>query len=153
MKKQHPLSPEEIYSRAAARCAAREYCRSEWRERMMRAGLTAEEAEKQIDRLEDEGFIDEKRYALAFVHDKTCYDRWGRLKTRQALRMKGIPTTVADEALAGIDGKDYAEGLRRLLQTKEKSLPEDLPEHERRARLARYAAGRGFEAELIFDII
>ena len=142
MKKQHPLSPEEIYSRAAARCAAREYCRSEWLERMMRAGLTAEEAEKQIDRLEDEGFIDEKRYARAFVHDKTCDDLWGRLKTRQALRMK-----------AGIDGKVYAEGLRRLLQTKEKSLPEDLPEHERRARLARYAAGRGFEAELIFDII
>lgn len=148
-----PLTPEEAYNRAAARCAAREYCRSEWRERMMRAGLTAEEAGKVTDRLEDEGFIDETRYARAFVHDKTRYDRWGRLKTRQALRMKGIPAATADEALAGIDEEEYADGLRRLLQTKEKSLPKDLPEHERRARLARYAAGRGFEAELVFDII
>ena len=84
------ISPEKFYKRAASRCAQREYCRSEWAHKFIEGGLTHAEAETLLNRLEAEGYIDETRYARAFVHDKTLYDRWGRFKTRQALALKGV---------------------------------------------------------------
>ena len=114
------ISPEKLYKRAASRCAQREYCRSEWARKFIEGGLTHAEAEALLNRLEAEGYIDEARYARAFVHDKTLYDRWGRFKTRQALALKGVK---ADSA------------------------------YELQQKLIRYAAGRGFEQDLIFKVL
>ena len=80
------LTPEKAYAQAAARCSVREYCRADWQQKWWRAGLSAEAVENVLMRLESEGFIDENRYARAFVHDKLNYDHWGRVKMRAALQ-------------------------------------------------------------------
>lgn len=147
-----PLSPDEAFARAASRCALREYCRADWRDKLRAAGLGSGDIEAVLDRLEDEGYIDEVRYARAFVHDKSLYDLWGRLKIRQALHLKRIPAAAIDEALAAIDETVYRDGLRDLLNRKSRTLRAG-SDYERRMKLARFAAGRGFEPALVFSLL
>ena len=112
------LTSEKAYAQAAARCAGREYCRADWQQKWMRAGLSPEAVETLLRQLEREGYIDENRYARAFAHDKCLYDRWGRIKIRAALQQKGISATDIAEALERVDEVAYEEGLRALLAAK-----------------------------------
>ncbi|WP_314819315.1 regulatory protein RecX [Alloprevotella tannerae] len=146
------VSSDALYKRAATRCAQREYCRSDWARKFIEAGLTLAEAEGLLDRLEAEKYIDEARYAKAFVHDKTLYDRWGRFKTRQALALKGIESGLIDAALAEIDDAAYTDTLKDLLVAKRRSVKAG-SDYEMQQKLIRYAAGRGFEADLIFKVL
>ena len=135
------ISPEKLYKRAASRCAQREYCRSEWARKFIEGGLTHAEAETLLNRLEAEGYIDEARY-----------DRWGRFKTRQALALKGVGSEQIEAALAEIDEEAYYDTLKSLLQAKMKSVKADSA-YELQQKLIRYAAGRGFEQDLIFKVL
>ncbi len=147
-----PLSPEKAYARATASCSRREYCRADWARKFAAAGLPAAAARELLDRLEAEGYVDDRRYARAFVHDKTAYDLWGRIKVAHALRAKGVAAGAVDEALAEVDEEAYRAGLVRLLERKARTLP-PLDARERRQRLMRYAAGRGFEAALVARLL
>lgn len=149
--KQKPTA-EQLYQKAAAKCAARECCRSDFHKKLVEAGMTAAEAESIIDRLEDEGFIDEARYARAFVHDRFEYAGWGRLKIRQALALKKINAANIDNALRQIDETLYRERLQAILKAKARSLPTAEP-YETKMKLARFAASRGFEPGIIFDCL
>jgi len=147
-----PLDTETAYTWAAGRCALREHCRSELMRKLIEKGLSKPESERLIERLEQEGYMDERRYAEAFVHDKTLLDRWGRIKTRQTLAMKGISNTDITRALAAIDEESYRTLLCELLQEKARTVTAS-GEKELKQKLVRYAAGRGFEPDLIFDCI
>ena len=142
------LSAEEFYSRMAARCSQREYCRSDVLRKAQEAGLSREDARSLANRLEAEGFIDENRYARAFAHDKTLYDHWGRLKTRQALAMRGISNSDIAEALAAIDEDEYSEIVRATMEAKARTLHADSP-YALRQKLLRFAASRGFELNIV----
>ena len=89
------------------------------------------------------------------MHDKAAFARWGRLKIRNALHLKGIDSQVIAIALEEqIDEKTYRQTLRDLLSAKLRSLKFD--PSDRRAgylaaqKLARFAASRGFEADAVF---
>lgn len=138
---------ETAYSRLASACARREHCRQDVFRKLSAAGLPEPEAASVVCRLEKEGFLDEGRYARAFVHDKTLYDRWGRQKTRQALKLRGIPAAEIEAALAEVDEEEYERGLRELLAAKARSVKAG-NDYERRQKLLRFAAGRGFELYL-----
>lgn len=142
-----PLTPEKAYSRATAACSRREYCRADWARKFAEGGLAAEASAALLDRLAAEGYVDDRRFARAFVHDKVGSGQWGRLKAACALRARGVDSEAAAEALAAVDEEAYREGLRRLLERKARTLP-PLDARLRRLRLLRYAAGRGFEAAL-----
>lgn len=146
------LTTEQAYTWATGRCSLRECCRSEVMTKFLEKGLSRSEAESLLDRLEDENFIDEERYAKAFVHDKTLYDRWGRIKTRQALRMRGIDNDKINAAIALIDEEEYAATLHGLLVQKSKSIKAE-DDYEMKQKLVRYAAGRGFEPDAVFTAV
>lgn len=146
---------ESLYRRASAYCARRETCRGDLEKKFRSAEIEPDLIDRVLDRLEQEKFIDEQRYARAFVHDKAAFARWGRLKIRNALIIKGIDKHLIDIALEEeIDEKTYRQTLRELLSAKLRSLKFD--PSDRRAsylaaqKLARFAASRGFEAKAVF---
>lgn len=153
-----PFNEESALLWATSRCAQRECCRQDIKKKWLQGGLDDDACERLLDRLEDEGFIDEERYARAYVHDKLEYDHWGRLKMTQGLRLKGIDRRTIDAALAEVvDEEKYREVLRHCLQQKLRTLtfdPEDREEtYKAVQKLVRFAASRGFEPELIFQEI
>lgn len=154
MPDKKPVSPNEAYAWATQRCARSEQCRSEILEKLRQRGLPANEAEALCDRLEDEGYIAEQRYADAFVHDKLLFDHWGRVKITQTLRMRGISSDKISAAFEkNYDDTAYREALTHLLEKKAASLPSEEDVYKRMQKLVRFAASRGYEPELIFEII
>lgn len=151
-----PFNEDSALLWATSRCAQRECCRQDIKKKWMEGGLDDATCERLLDRLEDEGFIDEARYARAFVHDKLEYDHWGRIKMTQALRLKGIGRRTIDVAMDEvIVDEHYREILRGVLERKFNTLNFDADNREESykalQKLVRHAASRGFEPELIFQ--
>ena len=141
---------EALYQSMAALCARREYCCADIAETLRKKGAAPEEAEALTDRLIDEGYIDEGRYARAFVHDKTLYNGWGRIKVAQQLRAKGICNAYINEAMTCITEEQYAEVFQKVLRSKQRSIKGET-DYKVRQKLARSLIARGFEPSYVFD--
>lgn len=148
MIQKKPISLEAATVRAENLCARAEYSTGEIRERLRRWGLPAADSERLISSLIARRFIDDGRFARAFVREKVEFARWGRCKIAAALYQKGIPSSLTNEALAEIDEEKYMQNLADLLSAKRRSLP-DPDTYESRARLFRHAATRGYEPTAI----
>ena len=146
MKKE--MTEQEAYLRLAALCAQAEHCEQEMRDKMRRWGLDEAAQDKVVERLTKERYIDEERYARAFVKDKIRYNKWGRRKVQQALWMKHISDDIQQQVLDEIDEKEYLDVLRPLLKQKRKSIKAE-SDYELNQKLVRFALSRGFG----FDII
>lgn len=142
------MSESAACSKLAAWCSAAEHCRAEVQEKLRRWGVPAEVAERVVQRLVDEGFVDEVRYCRAFIHDKCRFAKWGRLKIAQALAQKRIPASVYAPWMDEVDEAAYEEGLRRLLQAKRKTT-KARNAYELQGKLVRFALQRGFEMESV----
>ena len=118
------------------------------RDKMRRWGLDEAAQDKVVERLTKERYIDEERYARAFVKDKIRYNKWGRRKVQQALWMKHISDDIQQQVLDEIDEKEYLDVLRPLLKQKRKSIKAE-SDYELNQKLVRFALSRGFG----FDII
>ena len=146
MKKE--MTEQEAYLQLAALCAQAEHCEQEMRDKMKRWELDETVQNRVIDRLTEERYIDNERYARAFVKDKIRYNKWGRRKVQQALWMKRIDNDIQQRVLDEIDEKEYLDVLRPLLKQKRKSIKAG-NDYELNQKLVRFALSRGFT----FDII
>ena len=88
------LTEQEAFLRLATLCAQAEHCEKEMRDKMKRWELDETTQDKIIERLTKERYIDDERYARAFVKDKIRYNKWGRRKVEQALWLKRINQDV-----------------------------------------------------------
>lgn len=146
MKKE--MTEQEAYLQLAAVCAQAEHCEQEMRDKMKHWKLDETTQDRIIARLIKERYIDEERYARAFVKDKIRYNKWGRRKVQQALWQKQIDNGIQQRVLDEIDEKDYLGVLRPLLLQKRKATKAG-SDYELNQKLVRFALGRGFT----FDII
>ena len=146
MKKE--MTEQEAYLQLAAICAQAEHCEQEMRDKMKRWEIDETVQNRIIDRLTEERYIDNERYARAFVKDKIRYNKWGRRKVQQALWMKRIDQDIQQRVLDEIDEKEYLDVLRPLLKQKRKSIKAE-SDYELNQKLVRFALSRGFT----FDII
>lgn len=146
MKKE--MTEQEAYLKLAALCAQAEHCQHEMHEKMKKWELPEAVQSRVMARLIKERYVDDKRYAQAFVKDKIRYNKWGRRKVQQALWMKRIDDDIQQIVLNEISDEEYQKVLRPLLKQKSKSIKAD-SDYERNQKLVRFALGRGFT----FDII
>ena len=146
MKKE--MTAQEAYLQLAALCAQAEHCEQEMRDKMKRWEIDESVQNQVIGRLTKERYIDNERYARAFVKDKIRYNKWGRRKVQQALWLKRIDEEIQQRVLDEIDEKEYLNVLRPLLKQKRKSIKAQ-SDYELNQKLVRFALGRGFT----FDII
>ena len=142
----------DLYSWATSRCSQKEYCRSEITQKLRTKGATPAEIEALLKRLEAERYIDEERYARAFVSDKFRFDHWGRIKIAYALRQKGIDTNTIDDALAQIDDADYRRSLADFIALRRRTTKADST-YALNQKIARAAITRGFEPQMVFDAL
>lgn len=142
----------DLYAWAAARCARQECSRRDISTKLVGKGATAAEVREVVDRLVGEGFIDDARYARAFVADKFRFEHWGRVKISYMLHLKGLPDNVVDEALQQIDEAQYAETLKDFLEGKLRTVRAATP-YALRQKVARAAISRGFEPDLVFQVL
>lgn len=148
----HTLTFEQALQRAASLCCGSEHCVSDIREKLFRWGVSKDDAERVVDLLLDEKYIDESRYARAYVNDKVRFSHWGRVKIRAMLRMQHISDAHISEALDGIDEEEYLGVLEGVVDAKRRSLGGG-NDYASRAKIIRFAMQRGFEMQEISKFI
>lgn len=140
------------FDKAANLCSRSEKCTSEIKEKLTLWGLSSEESEAVIEKLTAEKYIDDERFARAYVKDKFRFNHWGRQKIEYMLRAKRISSEILEVAFEGIDTENYAGELRRLLTDKLKST-KGKDKFDLRNKLVRFAMGRGFESGQIYAVL
>ena len=150
-KKKHIYTEQEAYQRLSALCAMSEQCCHDVK-KMKRWEVTDEMAERIVARLVKEKFIDEERFARAFVKDKFRYNHWGRVRIEQELKMRKIAPKHIEMGLEELKEEDSLGALREMIQ---KKLPtvKGKNEYEIRGKLIRFVLGRGFAMDDIMKIV
>lgn len=149
--KRRTVSEEEALARLEELCARAEHCTGEIRERLWKWGIASDIQEKIIDSLIDGRFVDDTRFARAFVNDKVRFARWGRRKIAYALAAKRIDHEIIRDSIAEIDEETYLENLQDLIEAKAKSIGNGT--YEQREKILRFIVGRGYEPSLASDLI
>ncbi len=133
-------------------CSGAEHCCLEVRQMLERRKAESADIERIIRYLIKEGYIDESRYAAAFVHDKVRFAKWGRAKIAQALWQKRIPAGVADEALASIDEDEYMAALKDVVASRYRQT-KGATEYERKIKTMKSVCSRGYEPALVRRVL
>ena len=142
------ITEKEALLRLSALCAQGEHCQWEMLEKMRRWELDDASQARIMARLVKDRYVDDERYARAFVLDKIRYNKWGARKVEQALWQKHIDEDIRKRLLSEVSDEEYLNVLRPLLKQKQRSVKAQ-SDYERNQKLIRFALGRGFT----FDII
>ncbi len=144
-------TPEQALVSLMRQCARAEKCSSDALRLMHRWGLSDADARSVLERLIKERFIDDGRYASAYVREKMRFSGWGERKIRMALRTKSIAPQLIDEAMAQLVPAESAERLEEMLRKKAaKTSARDT--YELKGKLVRFALSRGFDLEEVLDV-
>ena len=152
MRKTSIPSEKEAFQKVAALCSQRECCVSQILEKLQAWGVDMETAERIVERLQEERFIDESRFCRAYALDKLRYNHWGRVKIDQMLRMMGLPAADRRAALDELPVDEYRDVALRLIQSKFSTI-RSASDYEKKGKLVRYMVGKGFETSLVFQLL
>ena len=148
----------KIFSRQQAKVKAESYCayqeRSQFeiRNKLYEWGLHQKDVEEIISELIELNFLNEERFALAYSLGKFRIKGWGKNKIKQGLKLKRIPDKLIIKSLKSIDDNDYLIMLRKILQKKSNTIFEKDP-FKKRYLLSRFATSKGYESDLIADLL
>lgn len=139
---------QEAKVKIAAYCAYQERCQKEVRIKLAERGISGTVAEELIATLILEGFLNEERYARAFVRGKYRLKKWGRNKIIHELKFRNISLNCIQSGLKEIDGDEYWNLLLQVAEKKWQSLKEG-DDLKKKYKVQLYLIARGFEQDLV----
>lgn len=141
----------EAQAKLEAYCAYQERCTKEIQKKLEDWGLSFDDSAEILRSLQENRFFDDVRFCESFVSGKVRIKRWGRIKIRYELKLKGIKEEFIRKALSEIDPLVYEENLKELTQRKWAETKGD--EWTRKAKLHRFLASKGYENDLISEAL
>jgi regulatory protein len=139
-------------NKAMAQCSRREYCCEDIRNKLNSWGVNEGDSDKIINILIKENFINELRFASAFVKDKFKYNKWGKIKIGMHLKAKKIPSNIIKTALDDIDYEIYNNALKNIISAHKKTVKAK-NQYDLKAKLLRHALSKGFESSLVYEVL
>lgn len=134
-------------------CAYQERCRQEVTRKMQALDLMEEDQAEMLLYLEEEGYLDERRFAVAFAGGKFRVKRWGKIKISKALWQKGVPKNLIERAFRSeISDEDYLNTLGYLVE-REREKWKHLSRFEQKKKIYRYLSQKGYEAHWIWEVL
>ena len=146
-------TPEQALA-ALMRYASRAERSSGDAERLMRRwNVPAADRSAILERLKRMKFIDDRRYAAAYVRDKSEFAGWGIRKIRTGLISKGIAGDIIDEAVGRLrqSGNENSR-LDELVMRKLKSLKAGTT-YELKGKLLRFGLSRGYDYDAVIGAV
>ncbi|MGE4260526.1 MULTISPECIES: regulatory protein RecX [unclassified Shewanella] len=131
---------------AVALLARRDYSRSELCARLTDKGFAKTEIEQLADKLEAQGIVDDKRYAVALIRSQISKGH-GPARIRQTGLQKGLPKSCIEAAL-DIADCDWVDLARQRIQ-KKYAITDGTIDAKERAKRIRHLLGQGFSYDQI----
>lgn len=148
-----PISAAKALDRLETLCARSEQCTFDLRRKLYRWGVGQRDADRIVASLERNRFVDDARFAHAYVLEKVRCSRWGRVKVRVGLLAKRIDRDIIDEAMEEeIDEREYRDNLLEVMRAKRRTV-EDADSYEGKTRLFRYGISRGYESAEVVKVL
>lgn len=147
------LSADEIFVKARRYCAYQERCTKQLNDKLHDWGVPEDMHDDVITQMKREGFIDDARYAEIFARGKFNTRKWGRIKIRMELQVRGIEKDAVQNALYAIDDDAYMNTLKDLLETKLSSLKKEKNDYIKRNKAAQSMMRKGYEGDLVWDVL
>ncbi len=151
-KKKKKFTPAQAILKAEAYCAYQERCQQEVRDKLYEWGLFPDAVESIIAKLISDNFLNEERFAKAYAGGKFRIKKWGRIKIKLELKKRKISEYCIKQAMKEIPEDTYMETLKQLIQKKSNDIKGG-KEHIRDLKVAHYIISRGFENDLIWEVI
>ena len=150
IRKKRDKTPDEALAALMRLCARAEKSEGDARRLMRGWGVAEKDAEQVLGRLVRDRFIDDSRYAEAFVREKLRLSGWGEYKIRTALQRKRIDRALIDAALAEADRPAMGERLCRQLERKARTAKYST-QYELKTKLIRYGLSLGYDYETVVE--
>ena len=131
-------------------CAYQERCHKEVRQKLESLNMIPEAIDIIIVHLLEQNFLNEARFAKAFVNGKFRIKAWGRNRLSFELKKKDISKFNINQALGEIDNVDYIEKLNNLAQKRANSITES-NKYKKQKKIIDYLLYRGWEPHLVYD--
>lgn len=133
-------------------CAYRERSHREVQEKLRAYGLAENKVQALMAELIEQQFLNEERFACAYTRGKHRHNGWGWLKIKQGLQYHHLSDYLLKKAQAELTGEEYQKNLQALAH-KQWYQYKALKPFARRGKTARYLMQRGYEPQLVWDIV
>jgi len=146
------MSPQQnfLYEKARNFCDYQERCIYEVKSKLLQWRASEDSIEKIINQLENEDYINEERYAVAFANGKLRNNKWGKNKIFYALSKKHVPEIYIQMALNEIDDEEYIDVLKSIISSKKINEADDF---KRKAKMVNYCKQKGFKTSLVMEVL
>ena len=151
MQKKH-LTKEQAIQKLRQYCAYQERSHSEVKQKLWELGVWRSEHDEIIASLIEDDYLNEERFARAFVGGKFRMKDWGRKRIYYGLKEKGIGDYLIKRAMKEIDEEHYQQTLRELARKKYESLKDD-QYLVRKKKTMDYLLQKGYEPELVTGVV
>jgi regulatory protein len=132
-------------------CASQERCHEDVRKKLIEHRVFGDDLEEIMATLISEDFLNESRYALAYVSGKFKINEWGRNKILAGLKQKKISAYNIANAMKEINENDYQKTLIKHFNKKLKEI--NLKTKDGKMKIMNYLLQKGFESEMIIHMI
>ncbi|HSN87811.1 MAG TPA: regulatory protein RecX [Thermoanaerobaculia bacterium] len=136
------------YGKAVQLLASSPHFRRELQTKLTQRGFPSEEISEALDRLVQQGYLDDARTAVAFVEQRLSRGTEGRLRLQAELEKRGAPREAIEAALASLVPEDDLEPAREAAERWARLHPRGKP-----ASLAQHLARKGFSRRAIFAVL
>ncbi len=143
------MDKKQALIKAMALCARKENSESDIRGKLKIWEIEQDDTDWVVAELVKQKFVDDLRYAIAYVRDKVRFNQWGRIKIRYMLSAGKISPSIIEQAFEHIDEDSYADTLKLLLQKKSREMKRETNPYAKKQKLVKFAQGRGFEIDLV----
>ena len=147
------FSKEQALPKIKQYCVYRERCHNEVKEKLYTFGLYKSEVDQLLAQLIEENYLNEERFAIHYAGGKFRMNEWGRVKIKHALRQKQVSEYSIKKALKEISENDYKKTLQKLATQKLKTLKSETNIFSKKKKLQDYLLQKGYEGELVGDIL
>jgi regulatory protein len=151
-KVKRPKTAEQALASLMRLCARAE--RSSGDAMRLMATWMVPEGDRQgvLQRLIKDSFINDSRYAEAFVREKSNLSAWGEYKIRATLRRKGIADEIINSALQQMPTEQNIERLTERLKRKMRTIKYDTT-YQLKTKLIRHALSLGFPMDDVLKCV
>ncbi|MFI3282163.1 MAG: regulatory protein RecX [Rikenellaceae bacterium] len=152
VKQRVPKSAQQALASLMRECAKAERSTGDARRLMARWEVAKQDQEGVLNQLIEMKFIDNRRFAQAYVRDKVNLSGWGAQRISLELSRKGVERDIIDEAMADLDKEAMAERLKSALSKRRRTLKYK-DQYDLKNKLMRYGASLGYDYSMVRDAI
>jgi regulatory protein len=131
-------------------CAYQERCHKEVVQKLQSMHMIPEAIDVIVVHLIQHNFLNEARFAKAFVRGKFKFKAWGRRRLTFELKQKDVSKVNINQALADISDAEYIGVFNDLAEKKALSIKEPNV-LKKKKKFTEYFLYRGWESHLVCD--